>query len=260
VPIVDVHCYLGAPPESVRQGTLAEIQRVLAAGKINAALLASGRAAEGDFRRGNEQVQQVIEGRANVYGLVTVNPSYAEESAEELRRRLTHTVFRGVKVPRASAGPRIFSEGLVNLLNAARRYGRPVLVETACAADVRDVVQLANEFHSLKFIVLGMGGADWEVAVRACEPVLNCVLDIGSLDADRDKVADALAAVGARRLVFASHYPRLHPMYVLGMVRDAAIEDRDRERLLWRNAVELFDLELVNAPLGAARAEGATEG
>ena len=130
-----------------------------------------------------------------------------------------------------------------------------MLVETADDADVRDVVTLAREFHALKFVVLGMGGADWGEAIRACEPVLNTILEIGSLEADRDKVADAVAEVGPRRVVFGCHYPRLHPMYVLGMVRDAAIEERDRERLLFRNAAELFELELVNAPLGAARGE-----
>lgn len=260
MPAVDIHAYLGAPPESVRQGNLAEIQRVLTASKVNAALLASGRAATGDFRRGNDQVQQAIEGRVNVFGLATVNPSYPTESAEELRRRLSSTAFRGIKVARASAGPRIFSEGLRAILNAARRYGRPVLVETDCEADVRDTVLLAKEFHALKFVLLGMGGADWETAIGACEEQLNTLVDIGSLHADCDKVADAIGAMGPRRVVFASHFPTLHPMYVLGMVRDAAIEDRDRERILYRNAVEIFELEVVNAPLGTPRSELASGG
>ncbi|MBI5831893.1 MAG: amidohydrolase family protein [Armatimonadetes bacterium] len=255
MPVIDIHAYLGAPPESVRQGNLQEIQRVLTASKINAALLASGRAATGDFRRGNEQVQQALEGRVNVFGLATVNPSYPNESAEELRRRLSGTLFRGVKVARASAGPRLFSEGLRAILNAARRYGRPVLVETQSEADVRDTVLLAKEFHALKFVLLGMGGEHWESAIGACEQQLNTILEIGSLDADCDKVADAVAAVGPRRVMFGSHFPTLHPMYVLGMMRDAAIEDRDRERILFRNAVETFELDLTNAPLGTPRSE-----
>jgi predicted TIM-barrel fold metal-dependent hydrolase len=255
VPIIDVHAYIGAPPESLRQGTLREVQQVLGACRINAAVLASGRAGTGDFRRGNEQLQSAIDGRVNVYGLVAINPSYPEESSEEVRRRLSHPQFRGLKLARETAGPRIDSEGLKTVLNASRRYGRPVLVETADADDVRGVVALAQEFHTLRFVLLGMGGPHWETAIRACEPVLNTCLEIGSLEADCDKVADALAAVGARRLVFGSHFPRLHPLYVLGMVKDAAIEDRDRDRLLWRNAAELFELELVNAPLAATREE-----
>lgn len=251
MPIVDVHVYYGAPPESVRQGTLPEIQRVLGQVKVSAALLASGRAATGDFRRGNEQLQQAIDGRVNLFGLVAIHPSYPTESAEEVRKRLSHPLFRGIKVARQSAGPRIDSEGLRAILNAARRYGRPVLCETESEADVRSVVALAKEFHALKFVLLGMGGEHWETAVRACEEVLNTYLEIGSLEADRDKLADAVAAVGPRRVLFGSHFPVLHPAYVLGMVKDAALDDRDRERLLVRNAVDLFELELANAPLGA---------
>ena len=100
MPIVDIHVYFGAPPESVRQGTLPEIQRVLGQVKVSAALLASGRGATGDFRRGNEQLQQAIDGRVNLFGLVAINPSYPDESAEEVRRRLSHPLFRGIKVAR----------------------------------------------------------------------------------------------------------------------------------------------------------------
>ncbi|HAZ63065.1 MAG TPA: hypothetical protein DCZ72_05570 [Armatimonadetes bacterium] len=254
--VIDIHSYLGAPPESVRTGTLKELSGIWRLAKINGALVASGRGASGDFRRGNEAVQREIDGRANVWGLCTVNPNYPGESADELRARLSGTLFRGLKVPRATAGPRIDSPGMRAILSAARRYGRPVLLETTCETDVRDAVSLAAEFHALRFILLGMGGPDWPSSIGIAEPQLNISLEIGSLEADADKVKDALDAVGPRRIMFGSHFPLLHPLYVLGMVEDSAIEPRDQERLLARNAVEAFELEPIAALPGTREGDG----
>ncbi|MCC7492261.1 MAG: amidohydrolase family protein [Fimbriimonadaceae bacterium] len=251
MPIIDAHAYFGAPPESVRKGTVEEVLGVLGESTVNAVVLAAAAAEEGDFRRGNAALQQAIADRPGLYGYVTINPSYPEESIEELRTRLGRGNLCALKLPREAAGRRVASEGIQAILHAALRYGVPVLVDTRGEADIRDVVQLAQEFGSLKFILGGMGDEEWETAVRACASVLNTFLDIGSLSADRDKVKDAVDAVTVRRVLFGSHFPRLHPLYVLGMIKDAAIDNRDRDRILWRNAAELFGIEPPSAPLQA---------
>lgn len=254
MPIIDSHAYFGPTPETVREGSLAELERVLGESQVGAALLASAMAVSGDFRRGNAELDEAIAPRNNMFGYVTVNAHYPEESGEEVRVRLQKPWFRGIKLPRVSAGPRIDSEGFRSILHMARRFGRPVFCGTHCAEDVRDIVILAKEFHTLKFILGGMAGDDWETAVRACEEQLNCVLEIASLSADRDKIGEAVRVVTPRRVLFGSHFPRMHPHYVLGMVKDAEIEPRDRERVVWRNAVELFELRsLSNDGLKAVR-------
>lgn len=254
MPVIDSHAYFGPTPETVREGSLAEIERVLGESQIGAVLLASALAVTGDFRRGNHELDEAIAPRNNMFGYVTVNAHYPEESGEEVRVRLQKPWFRGIKLPRESAGPRIDSEGFRSILHMTRRFGRPVFCETTCAEDVRDVVELAKEYHTLKFVLGGMAGDDWETAVRACEEQLNCVLEIGSLSADRDKVGEAVRLVSPRRVLFGSHFPRLHPHYVLGMVKDAEIEPRDRERIVWRNAAEIFELRsLSNEGLSAIR-------
>ncbi len=249
MPIVDAHAFFGAPPESVRRGTIEEVQAVLGEAGVHAVMLAAAGAEHGDFRRGNEQLEQAMAQQAGVYGYVSINPSYPDESIEECRKRLSGGSFRAIKLPRAAAGRRVDSEGFRAILHAALRFGVPILVDSHAEEDIRDVVALAKEFHTLKFVLGGMGGTEWETAVRACHPQLNTLLEIGSLEADQDKIRDAVDQVTVRRVLFGSHFPRMHPLYVLGMVKDAAIEARDRERILWRNAAELFELELAEAPL-----------
>ncbi len=254
MPSIDCHAFFGPTPETVREGTLGELERVLGDAQVGAALLASARAVHGDFRRGNAELQEAIADRQNLFAYVTVNAHYPEESVEECRVRFQSDRFRGLKLPRESAGPRIDSEGFRAILHAARRFGRPIFCDTRDESDVRDVVGLAQEYHTLKFILGGMAEEDWETAVLACEEVLNTVLELGSLVADRDKVGEAVASVTCRRVILGSHFPRLHPMYVVGMVRDAAISDSDRERIFYRNAIELFELRgLSNEGLKAIR-------
>lgn len=244
MPIIDAHAYLGAPPESIRRGTVDELAKVLGQCRVNAAVLCSALAETGDFRRGNEQLAQALAGRTGLHGYVTINPSYPEESIEEVRQRYGRGSIVAIKLPREAAGSRIDSEGFRAVLQSALRYTPVVLVDTAGEADVRDTVTLAREFHTVRFVLGGMGEQDWQTAIRACAEVLNCYLEIGTPEADRDKLKDAVDGVSAKRLLFGSHFPRLHPMYVLGMLKDAEISDRDRDRILWRNAAELFGLEV----------------
>jgi len=249
MPIIDAHAYFGAPPESVRKGTVEEVESVLGLAKVNAVILSGAMCESGDFVRGNEQLGKAAEGHYGVSAYVSVNPSYPDESIEELRKRLGRDPWKAIKLPRGSAGTRIASEGFRAILHAAIRFGLPVLVDTSTEEDVRDVLAMSAEFPSMKFILGGMGGRDWQTAIRACEPNLNCYLEIGSIEADRDKLGDAVRAMSARRVLFGSHFPRLHPMYVLGMIKDAGITDRDRDRILWRNAAELFGLDVPQGTL-----------
>jgi len=175
MPIIDAHAFFGAPPESVRKGTIEEVEGVLGQAKVNAVILAGAMCETGDFVRGNEQLGKAAEGHYGVYAYVSVNPSYPDESIEELRKRLTREPWKALKLPRGAAGPRIASEGLRAILHAAIRFGMPVLVDTDTEADVRDVLTLSGEFPSLKFVLGGMGGQDWETAIRACEPNLTAI-------------------------------------------------------------------------------------
>ena len=64
MPIVDTHAFFGAPPESVRKGSVEEVEAVLGGAKVNAVLLCSAMAETGDFQRGNELLDKAIHGRA----------------------------------------------------------------------------------------------------------------------------------------------------------------------------------------------------
>ncbi len=208
MPIIDAHAFFGAPPESVRKGTIEEVEGVLGQAKVNAVILAGAMCETGDFVRGNEQLGKAAEGHYGVYAYVSVNPSYPDESIEELRKRLTREPWKALKLPRGAAGPRIASEGLRAILHAAIRFGMPVLVDTDTRSGRAGRVDAVGRVPVPQVCARGHGRPGLGDGDPACEPNLNCYLELGSLCADRDKLGDAVRAVSARRVLFGSHFPR----------------------------------------------------
>lgn len=242
MPLIDIHAHYGDPPYAVCRSRIEDLAAAMERYNIERLILASAFAQTCNFIQGNAELQQAIEGREGMCGYVVVNAHYPEESTEQVRQYLTRPHFVGTYFHPASTRQRVASEGTRLILDALRRYGKPVLIYTCSEQDVRDVVELARDYSTLQIILGQMGGPAWETAIRATASLLNCHLEIGAEQAARDKLKEALSEVGPRRLLFGSNMNVLHPAYVAGMVRDADIPNRDRERIFYRNALELFDL------------------
>jgi predicted TIM-barrel fold metal-dependent hydrolase len=242
MPLIDIHAHYGDPPYAAYRSTLEDLAAAMARYSVDHLFLASTFAQTCDFIRGNAELQKALEGREGMLGYVVVNAHYPEESAEEVRKYLGRSNFVGTYFHPAYSGQRVASEGTRRILDALRRYSKPVLFHTSHEQDVRDTVELAREYATLPMILGQTGGAAWETAIRATAEVLNCHLEIGAEQAERDKIREALAEVGPKRILFGSNMNVLHPAYVAGMVRDADIPNRDRDRIFYRNALELFGL------------------
>ena len=242
MPLIDIHAHYGDPPYAVYRSSLADLSEAQERYNLDYLILASDFAQTGDFAQGNAELQKILEGQEKMLGYVVVNAHYPDESAEEARKYLGGSRFVGTYFHSAYSGQRVASEGTHRILDAVRRYGKPVLFHTRSEEDIRDTVELAREYTTLPLILGQMGGPAWETAIRATAEVLNCHLEIGAEPAARDKIRDALAEVGAKRVLFGSNMNVLHAAYVAGMVRDADIPARDRERVFYRNAQELFHL------------------
>jgi len=242
MPVIDVHAHWGDYPYAVPRTRLEDLTAMLGKFNIERVVLASTLAITCDFRRGNAELHQVLEGQPHMLGYVTLNAHYPDESLEEARRYLDRPHFVGTQFHPTYAGQRITSEGSQRILTGLRRYGKPVYVATSSEQDVRDAVEIAQAYSTLKIILGQMGGEAWETAIRASAEVLNAYLEIGAKQAHRDKIKEALGEVGAKRIVFGSNMSLLHPAYVAGMVREAALSNAERDRIFYRNAQELLAL------------------
>lgn len=242
MPIFDSHAYLTDTSLShsmaSRQAVLSTMQRY----NFSSVALISGMAASCDFVSGNQRLREILSPDEGLYGYVTLNAGYPAESLEEQRKHLHRPEFvagllfghDGVPVTLADAR---------EILNAQRRFAKPMAIHVPDAEAAIAMHEIAREFPAMKFILLTMGGEDWHTAVVAAKQYVNLYLDIsGSLDSD--KVAYATSVLTARKVLYGSSLPYSDPQLTMGLVEETkTLTAMDRNRVYFQNAQQLFIIQ-----------------
>lgn len=240
--VLDCHSWLGGSLVPGVAATPASVRDRLADAGIEAAVLLSAHARLVDPVAGNRLVRAALDQAPAFYGCLVAHVNRAEASIAAMRELMPLRRF----VCMALVGKRLEDPiplALADeLLNAYRRYTKPVMIFAANSASVEAGLRIAREYPMLRIVLMGMGGPDWRQAIEAAHSATNIVLETSGL-LDRTKVAAAVERLGAHRLVFGSGTPGTSAAASLGMLEDAAISDEARRRILWDNAVRLFELE-----------------
>lgn len=239
MPIFDAHAYFGETPFSSSMATREAILATLRSRGVTGAALLSGLAADCDFVTGNRRLREVVSAEDGLFGWVTLNAGYPAESQEEQRR---HEMKRGIVGAALFGhdGRPVLLEDAREILNAQRRYAKPVALHIPGGDAVHAGREIAAAFPAMKFLWLAMGGNDWRSAVATAKQHLNIYLEIsGSLDAD--KIAYASSVLTPRKLIYGSGQPHADPSLPLALVETSPTLTRaDRGRILSENAVALL--------------------
>ncbi len=201
----------------------------------------SARAAQVDLLAGNRILKAMIEQTPGLYGCVVTHLNRVDVSLQAVRDLLSSKRFVAVMLtsidPQAPLHPLVADE----ILNACRRYQKPIYIPTPNAACVEVGLHLAKTYNYHKFVFLGMGGSEWRTALAAAHQSANIYLEIsGALD--RTKLPAAIESVGSHRLLFGSSLPNLDPAAMFGLLDDSDVRPNDRRRILFDNADKLFQL------------------
>ena len=241
MPIFDAHAYWMDSPFTNAAATRDALLAAMRRREITQAALISGLAARCDFVSGNRALSQILDPAAGLYGYAVLSADYPEESMQEQRRYLSHAPFLGA-VMFGHDGRPVTVDDAREVLNAYRRFTKPMAIRTPDADAVHAARAIVAEFPSMKFLLLGMGGDNWRTAVTVAKKHLNVSLDLsGSLDSD--KVAHAAEALTPRKVLFGSGFPEADPEAILGLVETAPTVTRaDRDRILSLNAQALFNV------------------
>jgi predicted TIM-barrel fold metal-dependent hydrolase len=210
--------------------------------EIDAIALISGLGVSTDFAAGNQILKEVVDENFGIYGYATLNTSFPEESIQEQRLYLNKRSFVGALLI-GEPGKPVALKAAREILNAQRRYLKPVAIITRSTADVHAAQELAEEFNQMKLILLSMGGDDWRSAVEAAKRLTNITLELsGSWDSD--KITVAANALSSRRLIFGSGLPYGDPNLFQELIKNCPLlTTGDKKRIFLDNALALYQID-----------------
>jgi uncharacterized protein len=240
--IIDSHCHAGhgnllTAPWNTSAPLGAYLRRARRAGIARTVVFP---AFQTDYRDGNRQVARFVKRWPD--RLIGFAMLHAGRDAGHVREMVREAVvkhgFRGIKIHGHDHMP------TREVCEAARAFSVPMLVDVAGQAHVVDM--FAAEYPDVNFIIphLGSFADDW----RAHERVVEQLARYPNVYADTsgvrrfDYLVRAVRRAGARKLLFGSDGPWLHPGLELHKIRFLGLPAADQALILGGNAQRLLRL------------------
>lgn len=237
--IIDVHAEIGSTPLWGVPFTDANLARSMQKYKVERCIVSSTIGNSCDFQRGNDQINRVVKSQQAMLGCIVVNINYPEQSQTDMHAYLGEDNFAGMLLTSGVRRRHVTLAEADELLNAYRRFVKPVFLHVFDQASLLAANDIAKQFTGMKFVLLGMGGEDWRMAAVLAERTLNLVLEVsGSFSPD--KIKFAAERIGSHRIVYGSGLPYVDPAAVIGLVEDADVSDADKRNIFEHSARRLF--------------------
>jgi len=248
--IVDAHCHAGkgdglTGPWDTDAPLEQYLTRAARAGIGRTVLLA---AFHSDYAVANQEVARIVASRPDrFYGFAFVNPERDRGRVYQMVKTAVEEYgFRGIKVHRHDA--RITRE----VCEVARAFSLPVLYDVM--GEVTAVELLATEYPDVSFIIphLGSFADDWRAQLGLIDYLVrhpNIYTDTSGVRRF-DLLEQAAQRAGARKIIFGTDGPWLHPAVELSKVRALNLP-ADEERLVLSENI----LKLISRHRGRPRPE-----
>ena len=249
--IIDCHAEIGTTPLWGVPFTEANLTRSMQKYGVERSIISSTIANSCDFERGNAHLAEVVQAGKSLLGSVVVNINYPEQSQKEMHAYLSSDSFVAMLLTSGVRGRHVTLPEAEELLNAHRRFAKPVYLHAFDSASLLAANEMAKAFPVMKFVLVSMGDQDWRMATVLAERTLNLVLEVsGSFSPD--KIKFAVEHIGSHRIVYGSGLPYVDPSAVIGLVEDADISDVDKRSIFENAARRLFGWKRQTS--GAAQA------
>jgi len=249
--VIDCHCHAGLgdllnAPWNTTAPLRAYLRRARGAGIDRTVVFALFHS---DYAKGNAQVARLVAQQPDrLIGFGFVHPRKDEGRIREMVAQCARWGFRGMKVHGHDASP------TREVCDAVRAFRMPLLVDVAGHAHLVDM--FAPEYPDVNFIIPHLGSfAD---DFRAHQPVIDQLVRYPNVYADSsgvrrfDYLVQAVKRAGARKILFGSDGPWLHPGLELHKIRLLALAPRDEALVLGRNIQRLLrpasDVAAVETP------------
>jgi uncharacterized protein len=238
--IIDFHCHAGkgdllSAPASTDAPLGPYMRRARAAG-IDKTVVVAG--FNSDYAKANREVARIVARQPDrLIGFAFV---HCRRDRGRIRQMLERAVrewgFRGVKVHGSEALP------TREVCDAARALGLPMLVDVTARAHVVDM--FAPQYPDVDFVIAHLGS--FLDDFRALQQVVDQLVRYPNVYADTsavrrfDYIVEAVRRAGARKLLFGTDGPWLHPALELYKVRLLKLSPKDEALILGGNALRLI--------------------
>ncbi|WP_228973366.1 amidohydrolase family protein [Streptomyces sp. DH12] len=244
MPIIDVHAHVGRWQFHLTAGDADANLRLMDRYGIDHQLVSASEAVVYDAVAGNAALYKALATRPRLHGYAVVNPNRIDESAADLRRCLDTGRFVGVKIHTHYPGRLPGSPEMAAAFDLVAEAGVPLLLHT-WGDEVALLPELVEARPGLRVIVGHAGGDAWREAARAAAACDRLYLEHCRTATDAGRIAYAReVGVPVERILFGTDSTLIDPCVSLGVIRDAHFAPAELERVLWRNAAELFDLRV----------------
>lgn len=240
--VIDIHCHTGTAeklqaPWTTRADLSAYLERAEEAGIDKTVVFAI---TSDDYERANAEVAEIVARHTDkLIGFARIHPERDKGKIERLLRRAVEDYgFRGIKVHGGEALP------TREVCEVAKSLNLPILVDIMGRVEVLPL--LAAEFPEVNFIVahLGSFADDW----RVFQVMPFILAKFPNLYADTsgvrfiDHLLEAIRVAGAKKMLFGSDGPLLHPGLELHKIRLLKLPQEDEALILGENARRLLRL------------------
>jgi len=195
---------------------------------------------------GNVKIAEVVKKYPDRFlGFAVINPRWYELAVDEVVRAKEELGMVGLKFHPASCQYHSDSPCLNKVMEKGIELGFPMLFH--CGQDQYshpfNLGRLAERFREATIIMAHMGEEAWFEAISTAAEHPNIVLDTtGSFNWYRI-MNFAIQRVGEDRIVFGMDFPSYNPGPELAKVTQADLTDKQKEKILWKNATRILKLK-----------------
>lgn len=233
-------------------GTIAGTLEKMAAGGVDYGVILQIATRPGQETTVNNWAAEMQTAHPSLFFFGSVHPDCENLRAE--LRRIRELGLKGVKLHPDYQGffvddPKLFplyeelsDLGLPLIFHAGRDPFSPNVVHAAPKA----IAAVAKRFPQLTLIGAHMGGLQLYEESMACLADSGVYIDtsMSSAYCDPELFARMVARFGAERILFGTDSPWGSAPRELAMVRALPVSEEEKEKILWRNAARMLQLEI----------------
>lgn len=252
--IIDSHCHAGlGDAMTAPWNTTAPLHNYLRrAGAAGISKTIVFPAFHSDYAEANRALARLVKDNSDrLIGYAFVHTSRdTGRIGEMVETAVRRYGFRGIKIHGVDGMPNR------EVCEAAKRFALPILVDVV--GRVASVDMFAPQYREVSFIIphLGSFAGDWKAHQQVIDQLVrhpNVYADTSSVR-HFDYIVEAIRRAGARKLIFGSDGPWLHPGVELQKIRLLGLPKQQESLILSGNILRLLGRGSRKRPLTAASA------